>query len=125
MPPQNFSEQFADGDNLILFDQETGCILYGHEVLRQVIRHKRSLKALQIRVPAEAYLALLETCFTEVPEVRTYLAEVERTNTINPGNDGKLLEAASNAIWIEKRHLEVLLNVTDNEGDEWKGDAYD
>lgn len=114
---------FTDGDDLILFDKETDLVLYGHEVFRQVLRQNRLLEAeaLHVRVSAEAYIALLMNCFSDVPEVRKYLAETGRTETINPDGEGKLLEAASNAIWIEKRHLNILLNVTGTgEGEEWK-----
>jgi hypothetical protein len=114
---------FSDGDDLILFDNETGGLLYGHEVVRQISRTKRPTRVLHLHVPAEAYIELLRGYFPDIAEVRAYLAEVERTNSINPG-EGKLLEAASNAIWIEKRHLDILLDAVDEDegaGDEWKG----
>jgi hypothetical protein len=115
---------FSDGDDLVLFDDETGGILYGHEVLREIIRTKRSAHILHLHVPAEAYIALLRSYFTSVTEVRAYLSEVDRTNEINPGDDGKLLEAASNAIWIEKYHLDILLEAIDEGRDEGAGDEW-
>jgi hypothetical protein len=109
--PSPSGEHYSDGDNLILFDKESDTLLYGHEILRQVLRRGRGQEVLIVHVAAEAYIALLETHFSEVPEVRTYLAESDRQDQINPG-EGKLLEAASNAIFLEKRHLDILLTVT-------------
>jgi hypothetical protein len=109
--PSPSAEHFSDGDNLILFDKESDTLLYGHEILRQVLRRGRRQEVLILHVPGEAYIALLGEYFSEVPEVCIYLAESNRLETINPGK-GKLLEATSNAIWLDKRHLDILLTVT-------------
>ena len=105
-------EHYSDGDNLILFDKESDTLLYGHEILRQVLRRGQGQEVLIVHVAAEAYIALLETHFSRVPEVCIYLAESNRLDQINPG-EGKLLEAVSNAIWLEKRHLDIWLTVTE------------
>jgi hypothetical protein len=96
---------------VILCDTELDTILYRHEILRQVLRRGRGQEVSIVHVPAEAYIALLETHFSEVPEVRTYLDESDRLDQINPG-ESKLLEAVSNAIWLDKYHLDILLTVT-------------
>jgi len=109
--PSPSGEHFSDGDNLILFDKESDTLLYGHEILRQVLRRGRGQEVYSVHVPAEAYIALLANYFSEVPEVHTYLADSDRLDQINPG-EGKLLEAVSDAIRLEKRHLDILLTVT-------------
>jgi hypothetical protein len=107
------SDYFGDGDNLILMDNQTGVVLYGHEVLRESIRRHKEMKSVLVKIPAEAYTALLITFFPEVPEVRHYLAESERTDSINP-DAGKSLEAVSNAILIEEKMLKRMLDAIEN-----------
>jgi hypothetical protein len=99
---------FSDGDDLVLLDRESGLILYGHEIAREALRSKKTLRVLIVHLPAEAYIALLQTYFFEVPEVRTYLTAWERSQKINPDGNNHLLEAVSDAIWLQKRHLDIL-----------------
>jgi hypothetical protein len=66
-----------------------------------------------MRVPAEAYLALLGAQFSHVPEVQRYLTAVQKTDLINPDGKGQLLRAVSDAIELTPEDFAFMKDVDD------------
>ena len=98
------------GDNIIIVDQQSELLLYGHQLCELALKAKNPPLATVLHIEGEAYSALLELYFSHVPEVQRYRSECERTGLINPDGEGKLLSDVSDAIELRQEHLEIMMD---------------
>src|ERR1700693_6187130 len=99
---------------IILMDAESvktdppGLVLYGHQILERVRKTRKEQIVVRMKVPAEAYLALLGERFSHVREVQRYLTAVRKTDSINPDGRSQLLRAVSDAIELKPGDFDFL-----------------
>jgi hypothetical protein len=89
--------------NLIIQDSESGAVLYGLVLLKQIVRTRRGAWAKVYRLPAEGWISFLQSHYRDIPEVWDYLKAVE-TEGINP-REGALLEAIDDALEIPEEEF--------------------
>jgi hypothetical protein len=94
--------------DIIIKDNETDIILYGHSVLETIVRSGKEQKVKLIKIPAEAWIAFLQVRYSHVPAVAAYLAASD--DGINP-QEGKLLKAVDEAIEPSNEELDDLLEI--------------
>jgi hypothetical protein len=94
--------------NILIEDNESGAILYGHAVLDQVKRTGKSQRMKHYKIPAEAFIAFLGIRYSNEQAVRAYLAAVEEDGGINP-QEGALLKAVDDVIDIDPVEWEAAL----------------
>ena len=107
--------------NFIICDKETGIPLYGIVLLKEIKRSGRSAQARTYNVPAEAWIAFLQTRYSSVPEVRAYLRAVENGEGINP-KEGLMLEAIDQSIEVPEAEFRYGMSLCGPEAKEWLGD---
>ena len=109
---------------IILMDAESvktdppGLVLYGHQILERVRKTRKEQIVVRMKVPAEAYLALLGERFSHVREVQRYLTAVRKTDSINPDGRSQLLRAVSDAIELKPGDFDFL-NDDDHEPEQF------
>lgn len=94
-------DQFPDRrTDVVLPDYFGGFLLYGHRLLEEIRSSGESQAPGVYRVPAEAYLAYLQTHFPNYPSVQRLLK--------NP-TDPELLRAASYQVRLERGDADYLM----------------
>lgn len=95
--------------NILILDDQTQGVLYGYAVLDAIKQSNKGQLVKQYVVPAEAYIAFLQTVYSEVPEVKIYLQAVE-IEGINP-RQSKLLRAVDDVLDINPEDWEKALKL--------------
>jgi hypothetical protein len=98
--------------NIIILDSETEIPLYGLVLLDVIKSTRRGSHAKVYRIPAEAWIAYLQTRHSHVPEVQAYLKAVDAEEGINP-QEGKLLKAVDEAIEVSEHDADEILRIVE------------
>lgn len=110
--------------DILITDSITGTNLYGHALLKDIVRTGRTRSVQHIKLPAEAWIAFLQVRYSHVPEVKAYLTAVENNQGINP-QAGKLLIEVDEAIDLPEEQVEALIELVkqvdgSDDGESWK-----
>jgi hypothetical protein len=98
-----------DVSNLLLVDKETEGLLYGYRLVESRKDLKNPPAAVVIKIPAEAYIALLEVRFPAVPAVQKYRAESDRTGELFQGGTYELFADIERSIRLTHHHVRAML----------------
>jgi hypothetical protein len=108
-----------DVHNLLLVDKETKGLLYGHALVASRSEMENPPEAVVIEIPAEAYIALLEVRFPNVPAVRRYKKESDRTGELFPGSTPELFADIERSIKLTHYHVRAMLDSLERCADNW------